>query len=321
MLLMLQNNPLQAQQARPAKEPSRFVLSAVNLNGVEVPPLYYVELKPGPNDKLVEEYVEFTIGENSLRYRVRVPFKPPVWLYAKKIGPRGEESYEPYLKVPVESSNADLLLVFYNDDKGNLLHRFVENSSSVHPPGTVRLINLSTTRAAFTAGGGPMLVQPGKDEVIKPVTEADGQFPLVCSIEIANGQAYEFPKRLIQFRRPGNRLLVVLSALAFDEQTGEMTQDGVPVTKRVYRTEPVMLPDTVSGIMEKGSSSAAHFERLRRIFGRLEAGIIRFSAAEKMINSRGSLQRDWARSRSCLPVNLSISRFTVSQSHASFLSI
>jgi hypothetical protein len=237
-------------------EPPRFTLAATTLGDIEVPPLFYLEKKVDEAGEVTEEYRELPVEEGNMRGRQSLQLHRPTSLYIEKPGAKpGSRTFEPYMEIPAKSASDQLLLLFYHDDAGKPLHKIIDISPLAHPPGTVRMINLTRTRAALTAGGNPVPVPPGMEARTTPVPQEDGRFPLVVSQEISGGGVYQSPMRLLQFRRPGNRLLVVFSAMPVDEDTGEFAKDGSPVQRRVFRPDAVRFPDTVPGV--EGSDPVA----------------------------------------------------------------
>lgn len=228
------------------KEPPRFVLLASILGDVEVPPLFYLEKNLNEAGEVTENYHELPVEQGTLRGRQSLQLHRPTSLYIQKPGTETKSTaFEPYLEIPAKSASDQLLLLFYQDEAGRPLRKIIDASPTAHPAGTVRMINLTRTRAALTAGGNPLLVAPGMEARTSPVPQEDGRFPLVVSQETAGGGVYRSPLRLLQFRRPGHRLLVVFSSMPVLEDTGEFAKDGSALRRRVFRPDAFLMPDTV----------------------------------------------------------------------------
>lgn len=225
-----------------AQQPERtFGLSAINIGGTELPPLYYQTIDKASGER---SFVSFRAGEGSRSRLYQVPLIRPVKLYTGESGADGEDEMESYLDVPANSQDDQLLLVFYLDSGGNLRHTFLDDSAETHPAGTVRFANFSNDRVAFQAGGDPVGVRPAEAAVADPVFDENNRIPFSFIAERDSGQPYTAPTKLLRFRSPDARLLVVYASLPREVQvdeaeTGEFDEDGNPITRAITEVQHV----------------------------------------------------------------------------------
>ena len=236
-------NPLHA--APPPKEIPTFEFSAIRIGEFEVPPLYYLEVKPGPDGKPVRTFLPLAVVSGSRGQPAKVSLVAPVQIHTGTFDAKGKPDMKPYLDVPASSPKDRLLLVFYLDKQGKPQRTFLDDSAAAHPPGSVRVANLGTERIAFTVGGASILVAPGGDAKAWPVNGSDGRFPFIDYVVIPGEHPVPSSTKLLRFRLPGQRMLVIYTTMPVDVLTGQQNPDGTSATRKGLETIAYRLFDTI----------------------------------------------------------------------------
>lgn len=227
--------------AQAPKEIPKFELSAIQLGEMEIPPLYYTDVKRGTDGKEQRTFVPFPLS-NGIRGPVeKISFVPPVKLYTGQVDTTGKPDMKPFLDVPADSPKDRLLLVFYLDREGRQKHGFLNDSETAHPQGSVRVANFDTGSISFFVGGPTIQVPPHGEAKAVPVINAEGRFPFVHFVDRPGQPQYQAPLKLLRFRSPDQRLLVLYTAMPVgiasgDEGAGEIKIGFEPVASRLYDT-------------------------------------------------------------------------------------
>lgn len=233
-LFLLLVGPLFAQAPR---EIPTFELSAIQLGEMEIPPLYYAEVKRGPDGKELRTFVPFPLSNGVRGPVAKISLVPPVKLYTGKLEPAGKPDMKPFLDVPASSPKDRLLLVFYLDREGRQKHGFLNDSETAHPQGSVRVANFDTDPIAFFVGGPTIQVPPHGEAKAVPVINAEGRFPFVHFVDRPGQPRYQAPLKLLRFRSPDQRLLVLYTAIPTAVQTEEPGGEKIafePTASRLY---------------------------------------------------------------------------------------
>ena len=233
-----------------------FSLGAFIVGEVEVPQLFFAETRAGGNGKLIVEYRELPIARESVPSLVKVPLTPPPKLYVQSSrAGSGQPEFVPYLDVPNPKAGSSHLLLFHHGDKGQPLHELIESSPGRHPPGTVRVLNLTSQRIAFSVGGSATMVAPGQDAIARPVPKEDGHFPLVHYEDRPGQPPYEAPAKFFRFRRPGQRLLAIFAPVPVLESTDAARDDEYAELNKVFRPQLLWFVDKVEGEASAGATN------------------------------------------------------------------
>lgn len=235
-LFLLLAGPLLAQTP---KEIPTFELSAIQLGEMEIPPLYRVDVKRGPDGMEQRTFVPFPLSNGVRSPVVKIPLVPPVKLYTGTMDPAGKPDMKPFLDIPAGSPKDRLLLVFYLDRDGLQKHGILNDSETAHPQGSVRVANFDTDRIAFSVGGPTIQVPPHGEAKSVPVVNAEGRFPFVHFVDRPGQPRYQAPLKLLRFRSPDQRLLVLYTAMPTEIPTGEPGEVKIafePVATRLYDT-------------------------------------------------------------------------------------
>jgi hypothetical protein len=241
--LLFAANPVHA--APPPKEIPSFALSAVRLGDFEIPPLFYLDVKLGADGKEVRTYVPLPVSSGSRGVPSKVSLVPPLRIYTGTFDAKGKPDVKPYLDIPAGSPGDRLLLVFYLDSQGRPQSRFLDDSEAVHPPGSVRVVNFGSDRIAFTVGGGNMMVAPGGEAKAAPVNKSDGRFPFVYFTDTPGETPKPSPTKLLRFRWPGQRMLVLYTSMPVEVATGQQNPDGTNATTKGYEPIAYRLFDSI----------------------------------------------------------------------------
>lgn len=236
-------------QSAPAPVPG-FEFAATIIGDMELPPLFYQVETEGAQGRKQAEFRELILGRETMGQVVRLPSQPAPKLWIRTSPEDAEKpTYERYMDIPPlpPGPKSRLLLVFYHDNRGRSLHQFLDVSAEKHPAGTVRMFNLTDRRIAFSAGGNPVPVPPGKDARTSPVVGDRGRFPFYYLEERQGTAPYESPNTPMRFRQPGQRVLVVFTYVPRQEDPGVMGPDGNPLLKKVFQPFAMQLYDTAPG--------------------------------------------------------------------------
>lgn len=235
---------VRAQDGKPKEVPS-IEFSATMLGEIEVPPLYYVDMKPDSEGKMKPSYQPVSVSSGSRGSVIKLPFAETVGLYTGDFDEKGEPRMKPFVQIPAKKAGDRILLVFHYDAKGQPQRSFIDDSIAVHPSGSVRLANFSPTQVAFAVGGTPVRVAAGGEAITKPVLNEQGRFPFIYMAERAGQKPYESPTKLLRFRSPDQRLLILYTAMPSQESDGSMNADGTPKMVTIFQPMAYRLYDTV----------------------------------------------------------------------------
>ena len=234
-----------AQSEKP-KEPPTFELSAGAIGVSDLPPLFRLEEEQQESGKRAQKWVPFEVPNGSRGAAVKIPLKSPVILYTGSPElPEGPQM-KPFLQVPVKKAGERLFLLFHLDDKGQPKHIFLEDSGSSHAAGTVRVVNLTGQRMAFSVGGKPVPVLTGGQQIAQPVMRPDGRFEFKHFEERPGGAAYESPLLYLRFPREDMRLTVVFAPMPMEPDTDENGRPRGPVQ---YVAKAIQLYDRQPGFV------------------------------------------------------------------------
>ncbi len=248
--------PASAQESKP-KEAPVIELSATMLGDTELPPLFYVDVKRDEKGKEVKEFKPFAVSRSSRSPATKIPFLASMQLFAGRFDEKGKPDMKPYLEIPAKKPGDRLLLVFHLDSKGSPQQTFLDDSAATHPPGTVRMVNFSPDRIAFSAGGSPVKIAAGGQAMTEPVITPEGRFPFIYFVERGGQKPYQSPTKLLSFRKPGSRLLVAYTAMPTEIPTGEQNADGSDKTVTEYQPVACRLYDSIgSGIAAANGTSS-----------------------------------------------------------------
>ena len=243
--------------AQKPKEIPTFELAAIQLGDVGIPPLYYLEVKPGLDGKEQRTFKPLGVPPVSRGQTVEVSSAPTTQLYTGTFDAKGNPDMKPYLDIPGISPKDRLLLVFSLDRDGKTKSTFLVDSASSHPAGSVRFVNFGTDRMAFSVGGAATIVLPGADAKAMPVINSDGRFPFIQFLATPGEKTSQSPTKLLRFRSPGERLLVLCTTMQVEVETGQIDANGTKVTRKERMPMPYRLYDTVEAPASKTAEPAA----------------------------------------------------------------
>ncbi len=225
------------------KEAPAIELSAIQLGQFAMPELFYAVFVDGPDGKPKKEFRTLPVSNGARGAVTRIPFVQPLALYTASPDSADAAKMKSYVEIPARSAGDKLLLLFYADRHGQPQRIFLDDSPSAHPEGSVRMVNLTSGRVAFSAGGPSIPVDPGASALGRPVLNADGRFPFIHIEERPGEKSYTAPTKLLRFNQPGQRMLVVFALMPAELATGEQRPDGSGGTKTVLLPEAYRMFD------------------------------------------------------------------------------
>ncbi len=204
---------LQAQTP-PLPEIPRFRLSATAVGLDNTPELYWLDLKIDAYGVETRDPKRLSISEGSRGSTVEIPIRKPIQLFRKVQTPEGGTSYAPVIDVPEQEEGEQLLLLMYRKADGSGTMQFINDSAEVHPAGTVRFINLSSGKAVAAIGGQAQIIEAGNSKLLgAPQLDQKNRFPFDVAAKIPGTSNYRDPTKLLRFRSPDHRLLVLFTFL------------------------------------------------------------------------------------------------------------
>ncbi|MDF3128024.1 hypothetical protein P0Y35_02325 [Kiritimatiellaeota bacterium B1221] len=210
-LFSLGNLPAQPPAA---PEIPRFRLSATAVGLETTPELYWVDLKVDAYGTETRIPKRFNISEGSRGSSVEIPIKQPIQLFRRVQTPEGGTSYSPVIDIPNQEEGDQLLLLMYRKPDGSGTMQFLDDSPAVHPAGTVRFINLSEGKAVAAIGGQAQVIEPGSAKLLgAPQLNEKNRFPFDVAANVPGKTNYRDPTKLLRFRSPEHRLLVLFTFL------------------------------------------------------------------------------------------------------------
>ncbi len=223
---------------RPPKEPPKFELSTGAVGIVEMPPLFWLEESPGTGGEKEKRWVPLEVPDGSRSAPVSIP------LSSNRLFTGNPEAGEnakmlPYLEIPAKADQR-LFLLFHLDGNGTPKHTFLDDADGKHPAGSVRVANLASRRAMVSAGGPPVSVPAGGQQVLQPVVREDGRFAFGHFVERPGSPPIESPIKFLRFPRADMRLLVVFAPMPVQP---ELDQDGRPLGPVTYAVEALRIYD------------------------------------------------------------------------------
>ncbi len=229
--------------ARTPPEPLAIELSAGAMGIEKIPALYWLEEKTGERGAKTRRYVPLDIVREGRGAPARIPLRDKLQLFTGAPDSPDGPKMTPYLDVPARKAGDQLFLLLHLDETGAPKHTFLNDADGSHPAGTVRVVNLTGKRLAFSAGGNKIAVLPGGQQLAKPALREDGRFPFSHFEERPGQPAYESPLKLLRFPRSDFRLLVLFTPMPVQPETDENGKPLGPVTfvpqaMRVYDKQP-----------------------------------------------------------------------------------
>ncbi len=224
------------------KEAPSIELSATMLGEAKAPPLFYVEAVRDGNGKIQNIFKPLSISVGTRSAPIKLPLLKPMQLFTGGFDENGEPQMKPFASLPDAKDGGRLLLVLYLDQNGKPKQAFLDDSAGAHPVGTVRFANFSDQRVSFSVGGKPTTVSPGDQFSIAPSINSEARFPFVYSIEQSGKKTYTSPTKLLRFRQPESRLLILYTNFPFaipndsDEEPEAVEIDYQPMAYRLYDT-------------------------------------------------------------------------------------
>ncbi len=227
-------------------------LSAASIRVKDLPPLFYLEVSQDAAGREQRRFSPLDVSSCKRGALVSLPSQRPIQIYTKHSNTEGSNPMKPFLDVPANATATRLLLVFYLDEQGRTKTTFLDDSIDAHPPGTVRMVNFSSQRIAFTVGGEPILVPPDGDAVARRAADADNRFTFKYFAETKRGKTYESPEKNLAFPKPDSRILFLYSAAPkFSPTTDPEESPAIvgysPVLQRMQdRVTPRMLAGDIN---------------------------------------------------------------------------
>lgn len=247
---LLPSAGLEATDGEIAVSSPTFTLSVTNLTDAAIPNLFFVSSRDARTGK-PDGFEPLPVNTGKRGPQVEIPLLPPLSLYSED--PNSSlagtiEGKRSVIEFPASvSENSRWLLVFHYDANGSLQSRFLDDSASVHSPGTVRLVNLTNVKVGVIAGDEPMVASPGKDDLARPETDEHGRFTLSCAYATGATEYEPLPRKTLRFRSDQERLLVVFTPVKMVRDDVEESKSGGQVRRSdtTIKNVPYRLYDTV----------------------------------------------------------------------------
>lgn len=215
-------------------------LAVTNFGVPDLPSLYYAEW-----DAATEKFRPRPLlpGHYKRAPQIEIAPQAPRKLFVEAgTTTTGEPNLEEFLDLQVEDGGSYLVLLDQSPTQG-VRSRFLDDSAAAHPPGSVRLVNLTNQQMAVAAGGKAVRLAPGREGMLVPEVGADGRFSLQYSYVNREGETIDTPRKNLTIYNPRTRVLVVFAEVPREIETGQLLPDGEPATRTVYDIEDYRLYD------------------------------------------------------------------------------
>lgn len=152
----------------------------------------------------------------------------------------GEKSMEKAMTFPLTKGTNSAYIFFYATATGEPQMRVLEDSRSIHPPHTVRFLNLTNAPALGMVDSQTYQLRPGQ-ELITPVV-GNNSFRFLLSYAMQHNDEFKqyTPVKMYKFQGDDSRMLVIISFL----QTSDGGEAGSAKAKywRPYMTSTFTTP-------------------------------------------------------------------------------
>lgn len=143
-----------------------------------------------------------------LGYTESLPFRrdEPVVLARLTQTDKGQDSYLPFLSVPIAANCKEPLILLVADDKGGARAMVVDLNPKEFPWGSYKFVNFTQSPLVGLVNESLFRLEPGKTSMIDPKKEANAR--LAIQVKTDKGDASEMIYSNMVINRPSKRMIL-----------------------------------------------------------------------------------------------------------------
>jgi len=199
-------------QSRAAETPTRL-FNCGFLYGLK-PPKLFIRTVEG-------EFAPLRIDTTRLQTWQRIPNTETLTLYKKSPNAEGEIEMLPQATYAMPPGDDPIRLLYYYRKNGQVAHRFLRDTDSIHGALQVRTVNLTEQQIGVNFGEDSLILGSNEDNVFTPVNAMNIDFNFRFGSQSDAGGTYVSNNRLLRFPRPEMRLSVFFAYRPFTSASGK----------------------------------------------------------------------------------------------------
>lgn len=221
----------QKQESKKENATPTFSLSFLNCVEEGGTQLYYNKIIVAEDGKEEKSWESLPPSSLERTETLKVSLTPPVQLaIAKTKGDKVE--MVPFLDIPAKTPKDQFLVIRYLDEQGKEAFLVLDDSEKAHPSKTVRMLNLTQDRIAFSVGGETIPVAPGASGIATPQFKNDHIFPFTYFVEVPGEKPYKAPTKPRDFSAY-DRMLAIYNVQVETVPTGEKDAQGNEIIEKI----------------------------------------------------------------------------------------